>query len=74
MPGIESVILERPIFPIDEIDKYPAKYENIYNEVDKFMYQSLDAFDLDFCDVYGRFRVWYNIRSFRDRCLVWRYS
>lgn len=56
MPGIESVILERPIFPIDEIDKDPAKYENIYNEVDKFMYQSLDAFDLDFCDVYGRFR------------------
>lgn len=47
LPGINYIIFERPIFPMDLVLKNPDKYEAIYEEVDKYMSQCIDIFDRD---------------------------
>ena len=42
--GIQSVIVERTIYPIDEIDKYHDKYQDLYNKMDLYMLQCAKIF------------------------------
>ena len=44
LPTLDYIIFERPIYSIEEIDKDPEKYKQIYHKVDNYLCQAVDAF------------------------------
>lgn len=52
LTGINYIIFERPIYPIELVTKDPRKYEGIYEEVDKYMSQCIDIFDKEKINLY----------------------